>query len=184
MLTKAGAVVVGMHGSDTLATGLRTVWTGEVQETLTAQGTARAAMAAGASPETAQQVGANVDMTIGIAGAGLAGAVKMGVTRTAVSAAPSTAGGAARVAPRVLNAANHVFGPKSLAKRKLEGVLNAFKGDKVAAFNALERGAQQLANQGTIKGVFQTTVEVAGQKVTVRGAVLEGTAKVSTAFIP
>lgn len=62
-----------------------------------------------------------------------------------------------------------VFGPKSLAKHKLGGVLNAFGGDKVAAFNALEGAAQQLANQGAIKGVFQTTVEVAGQTVTVRG---------------
>ncbi|MDY7093939.1 MAG: hypothetical protein SX243_13285 [Acidobacteriota bacterium] len=90
----------------------------------------------------------------------------------------------AGVAPRVANAANHVFGPKSLAKHKLGGVLDAFKGDSVAAFNALEGAAQQLANQGAIKGVFQTTVEVAGQTVTLRGAVVEGVVKVGTAFIP
>jgi hypothetical protein len=77
-----------------------------------------------------------------------------------------------------------VFEPKSLAKHNLGGVLNAFGGDKVAAFNALERAAQELANKGAIKGVFQTTVEVAGQTVTVRGAVVEGIARVSTAFIP
>jgi len=63
-------------------------------------------------------------------------------------------------------------------------VLKAFGGDKVAAFNALERGAQQLANQGAIKGVFEVSVDVAGQNVTVRGAVVEGTARVASAFIP
>ena len=100
------------------------------------------------------------------------------------SVSPHAAKAGAEVAPRVLNAANHVFGPKSIGKHGLEGVLKSFGGDKVAAFNALERGAQQLANQGAIKGVFQTSVEVAGQSVTVRGAVVEGTARVSTAFIP
>jgi hypothetical protein len=96
--------------------------------------------------------------------------------------ATTTAGG--EVSPRVTNAANHVFGPKSLARHKLGEVFNAFNGDKVAAFNALERAAQKLADQGTIKGVFEATIEVAGQSVTVRGAVVEGTARVSTAFIP
>jgi len=83
-----------------------------------------------------------------------------------------------------MSAANHVFGLKSLVKHKLGDVLNVFNGDKVAAFNALERATQKLANQGAIKGIFETTVEVAGQNVTVRGAVVDGTARVSTAFIP
>ena len=91
---------------------------------------------------------------------------------------------AAEVAPRILNGANHVFGPKSLLKHGLESVLKAFGGDKIAAFRAIEGGAQQLANEGAIKGVFQTTVEVAGQNVTVRGAVVDGAARVSTAFVP
>ena len=90
----------------------------------------------------------------------------------------------AEVTSRVSNGAHHIFGPKSLAKHKLEGVLNAFGGDKVAAFHALERRAQDLANHGAIKGVFQVTIDMAGQTVTVRGAVVEGTAMVSTAFIP
>ncbi|HKY41320.1 MAG TPA: hypothetical protein VJN18_35550 [Polyangiaceae bacterium] len=63
-------------------------------------------------------------------------------------------------------------------------MLKAFGGDKVAAFNALESGAQQLASRGAIKGVFETTVQVAGQNVTVRGAVVDGAARVGTAFIP
>jgi hypothetical protein len=55
---------------------------------------------------------------------------------------------------------------------------------RLHSFNALEGAAQQLANQGAIKGVFQTTVQVAGQTVTVRGAVVEGVLRLSTAFVP
>jgi hypothetical protein len=63
-------------------------------------------------------------------------------------------------------------------------VLNTFKGDATAAFYSLENAAQGLANQGAIKGIFQTTVKVAGSSVTVRGAVINGIAQVSTAFMP
>jgi hypothetical protein len=122
------------------------------------------------------------------------GAVQFGAV-AALDAAPAliveeqaaetaAATGAEGIAPRVLNSANHIFGPKSLAKHGLAGVLRAFGGDSVAAFNALESGAQQVVNQGAIKGVFETTLEVAGENVTVRGAVVDGAARVSTAFIP
>ena len=90
----------------------------------------------------------------------------------------------AQVSQRLLNSANHVFGPKSLSKHKLEGVLQSFRGDKVKAFQAIEGAAQQLATQGKIGGVFETTVNVAGQAVRVRGAVVDDVVKVGTAFIP
>lgn len=85
---------------------------------------------------------------------------------------------------RLVNAANHVFGPKSLARHKLESVLISFGGDPIAAFKALEQATQELADRGMISGLFETTVEVAGQTVTVRGAVVDGIVRVSTAFIP
>lgn len=86
--------------------------------------------------------------------------------------------------PRVVNGANHIFGPKSLAKHKLGPVLDAFGGDELAAFRALEEATQLLADTGAVQGVFHTTIHVAGQAVTVRGAVMDGAARVSTAFIP
>ena len=106
--------------------------------------------------------------------------------------AGTIAGGAARaggnapsqIASRILNAANHVFGPKSLAKHNLGAVLEHFGGDQVRAFEALEAAAQQLADSGEVAGVFITEVEVAGATVTVRGAVVDGVAKVGTAYIP
>lgn len=86
--------------------------------------------------------------------------------------------------PRVVSGAHHIFGPKSLAKQKLGPVLSAFGGDELAAFRALEEATQLLADTGAVQGVFHTTIHVAGQAVTVRGAVLDGAARVSTAFIP
>lgn len=35
MATKAGCVIVGVHGSDTASTGLTQIWTGRIQTTLT-----------------------------------------------------------------------------------------------------------------------------------------------------
>jgi RHS repeat-associated protein len=103
----------------------------------------------------------------------------------------SAASGAAQ-APKLLNAvpksvtntANHIFGPKSLAEHRLGPVLEAFGGDAVGATYKLQNAAQALANRGAIKGVFQTTVDVAGQTVTVRGAVIDGVVNLRTAFIP
>ncbi|MCG8422123.1 MAG: HINT domain-containing protein, partial [Proteobacteria bacterium] len=95
-------------------------------------------------------------------------------------------------APKLLNAvpksvrntANHIFGPKSLAKHKLGPVLEAYGGDAVGATYGLQNAAQALANSGAIKGVFETTVRVTGQDVTVRGAVVDGVVRLGTAFIP
>jgi hypothetical protein len=41
-----------------------------------------------------------------------------------------------------------------------------------------------IRDAGAIKGIFTTTVEVAGQTVTVRGQVMDGVVNLSTAFIP
>ncbi len=91
---------------------------------------------------------------------------------------------AAEASQRTVNQSNHVFGPKSLGKHKLQSVLDTFKGDKLEAFKALEGETQRLANQGSIKDVFETVVKVGGHNVTVRGRVVDGVARVGTAFIP
>jgi RHS repeat-associated protein len=92
--------------------------------------------------------------------------------------------GAATVSQKVANQANHIFGANNLAKHKLGGVLDSFGGDSIAAFRAIETGAQNLANSGAIKGVFETTVKVGEHAVTVRGRVIDDVVNVSTAFIP
>ncbi|WP_141735931.1 pre-toxin TG domain-containing protein [Oligoflexus tunisiensis] len=86
---------------------------------------------------------------------------------------------------RVANGATHVFGPKSLAKHKMEGFLEKFGGDSIGAFKSLENAAQRLADDGKIQGLFRdVVVNVKETDVTVRGNVIDGVAKLSTAFIP
>ncbi len=60
-----GAVAV-VHGADTAWAGLKQAFTGEEQKTFTEQGATKLAEAAGASKETAEKIGAGVDMAVGI----------------------------------------------------------------------------------------------------------------------
>lgn len=76
MLTKVGGVVLAAHGSDTISTGLRQVWSGQPEETLTAQMTTTAASLAGASPGTARQIGQAVDIAVPLLVGSTAGAAR------------------------------------------------------------------------------------------------------------
>lgn len=64
MVTKAGCVVLGVHGFDTLATSGRQVWTGTPQRTATSVTASSAAEALGASRETADGIGLAVDVAV------------------------------------------------------------------------------------------------------------------------
>jgi len=64
MVTKAGCVVLGVHGYDTFATSSRQVWTGTPQRTATAVTASSAAEALGASRETADGIGLAVDVAV------------------------------------------------------------------------------------------------------------------------
>ena len=82
MVTKAGCVVLGVHGFDTLATSGRQVWTGTPQRTVTAVTASSAAEALGASRETADGIGLAVDVAVPLAvAAGLGAARIIAVTR-------------------------------------------------------------------------------------------------------
>ncbi|MDQ0571843.1 hypothetical protein QFZ42_003677 [Variovorax paradoxus] len=67
MMTKAGCVVLGVHGYDTLTTSSRQVWTGTPQRTVTAVTASSAAEALGASRETADGIGLAVDIAVPLA---------------------------------------------------------------------------------------------------------------------
>ena len=58
------------------------------------------------------------------------------------------------VSPKVVNRANHLFGPKALKQHKLEGLLGKFSGNKVKAFLFIEQVTQKLANGGKISSKF------------------------------
>lgn len=64
MASKVGCVVLGAHGSDTVATSARQVWTGMPQRSATALSADVAAQAMGASPERGAQIGLAVDVAV------------------------------------------------------------------------------------------------------------------------
>lgn len=72
-LTKAGCVVLGAHGADGTATGMRQVYTGQTEASLTESGVAAMARALGASEDAASNIGVAVDVGLPL-GIGLAAA--------------------------------------------------------------------------------------------------------------
>ena len=76
------------------------------------------------------------------------------------------------------NKVHHVFGQ---AKHNLDGVVKTF-GTPEKAFGALQDATQAVVKNQGIKGVFETTVKVGGETVTVRGNVVDGVVKIGTAF--
>ena len=75
MATKAGGVVLGLHGADTAQSGARQLWSGHETHTFTSEGTAALAGSLGASRDRAAIIGEGVDCLVPIAvtlGVGLA----------------------------------------------------------------------------------------------------------------
>lgn len=89
MLTKVGGVALGLHGSDTLTTGLRTLWTGEVQDTVTADLVQSGAEGLGVDPQTADTIGDSADALLGILGTLGAGAALAAGRSTVLGGAAS-----------------------------------------------------------------------------------------------
>lgn len=81
MLTKAGGVALGAHGTDTLVAGARQVWTGDQQKTLTQQAGEGIARELGATPEQAERTGVIVDVAVPILVATVAAAVRIASIR-------------------------------------------------------------------------------------------------------
>jgi len=79
------------------------------------------------------------------------------------------------------NTLHHIFG--RAVQHGLQGVLRGFGGSQMAAFRWIYSATKaEVAAQG-LNGIFQVVVEVAGTQVTVRGAVVAGIVRVSTAFV-
>jgi RHS repeat-associated protein len=76
------------------------------------------------------------------------------------------------------NKLNHIFGN---AAHDLDSVVSTF-GSEEAAFRAIQQGTEAAVQQQGLTGVFQTTVQVGGETITVRGAVVNGAVKIGTAF--
>jgi hypothetical protein len=78
------------------------------------------------------------------------------------------------------NKLNHIFGK---AEHNLDGVVQKMGGQQ-AAYDAIEAAAQSKVKSDQLTGVVEFDVQVGGQKVTVKGNVINGVIKIGTAFIP
>jgi hypothetical protein len=72
----------------------------------------------------------------------------------------------------------HIFGN---AAHDLAGLLSKFSSEE-EAFNAIQRATEAVVKEQGITGIFEKTVQVAGETITVRGNVIEGVVKIGTAF--
>lgn len=72
----------------------------------------------------------------------------------------------------------HIFGNPA---HNLTDLVAKF-GSQEAAFKAIQQGTEAAVQQQGLTGVFQTTVQVAGETITVRGNVVGGVVKIGTAF--
>ena len=108
---------------------------------------------------------------------GAIGAIK------AVGAEAKAAAKVAEVAERVAadsNKLNHIFGN---SRHNLDKVVESL-GSQEKAFDAI-RSATELAVQSQkLTGLYEVTVQVGGAQVTVQGKVVEGVARIGTAYIP
>lgn len=79
-LTKAGCIIVGTHGMDTVSSAAYQVYTGKQTASITARATAGIAREMGLDDQTAEQIGIAVDVIIpfSIAGAVRVASVRMG----------------------------------------------------------------------------------------------------------
>jgi hypothetical protein len=64
----------------------------------------------------------------------------------------------------------------------LGDLLSKFGGSQEQAYNAVQNATQAAVRQQGLTGVFQTTVNVAGETITVRGTVVNGVVKMGTFF--
>ena len=82
MLTKVAGVALAVHGSDTAASGMATLWTGQHHTTMTAQAVSAAARSMGYSDERSNEAGIAVDVLVPILLTGVAGAVRATAVRS------------------------------------------------------------------------------------------------------
>ena len=76
------------------------------------------------------------------------------------------------------NKIHHIFGKPG---HNLAGVAKALGGEK-KAFAAIEKATNKAVDTSKA-GRFETTVKVGGEQVTVAGKVVDGQARIGTAFI-
>lgn len=81
MASKAGCVVLGLHGSDNFVAGARQVWSGRSESSLTETAASAAAQGLGADKQLADNIGLAVDIAVPMAFASALGAARLASVR-------------------------------------------------------------------------------------------------------
>ncbi len=144
-------------------------------------------------------VGDNLLIPLAIAQAGLGGALETSGMNDILAAAsemrnnsstpaasmPRTVGGAA-MPPNPNgddedNKSGHLFNKQ---KHNLGNILERHGNDPIRAMRAVQSETQKVISNRGIIGLFEEKVKVEGIEITVRGRVIDGVARIGTAFIP
>jgi len=70
------------------------------------------------------------------------------------------------------------------AEHKLGDFFAQHGNDSIAAYISIKNASQELTDKGIVKGIFERSMDVKGTIMTVRGNIIDGIARVNTAFIP
>lgn len=140
MATKAGGVVLGVHGSDTASTGLWQVWTGQEQRTLTDKSAAMLAQRLGADPTTSSRIGTAVDVAVPIlVSVGVGAARVMAVKRGRISLVEHEAQAGSRLGGHTI--ARHVGRTEAQLRARLAAQANI---DVASTFKTLEQAERAI----------------------------------------
>lgn len=171
MITKVVGGAVAVHGIDDIQAGLRSLWTGRATPTATQQAATSVAEQAGASHQTAERIGAGVDIAAGVLLP--IGASRLAARNVAARAAQAAGSTEARAAGQAANAAGHADEAAAAARAARHTAATAVVatgGAATAADAAL--AVNRLAE--TVPASVLQQLEQAGVKVVVaQGSITE-----------
>jgi len=129
MLTKVGGAALGIHGSDTVSTGFRQVWTGRDERTVTEQAAAAAARSLGASETQSLRIGMAIDIAVPLVVATVASAARIAAVRAGrISLVEHEAAGGHTIAKHV-GQAEQQLRARLIAERRIPAA-SSFRGER------------------------------------------------------
>ncbi|KAJ0417373.1 virulence plasmid 65kDa B protein-domain-containing protein [Aspergillus carlsbadensis] len=183
-----GAVAI-VHGSDTVLTGLETLWTGEIQKTATEMIATEGAKAMGASDQTAERIGAVTDFVAGVGPSVAISLTKKATTTALIEGSTEIAEHSApdvvtevvsHAAPAAADEATTHAAPKVMAEATTSELATHAAPEALekavveAAPEAVAETAAHAAPQVSTKVATETATEVAA-KTTTKAAAKKGT---------
>jgi hypothetical protein len=181
MATKAGGIVLGAHGLDTVQSGARQLWTGKSTRSLTEQGASALALQLGADKEAAENIGTAVDIAVPIiVSVGVGAARVMAVRGGRISLAAHEAAAGSKIGGHTI--AKHVAQTEAQMMARMQKLEAAHKAgklkkvpDAISSFKSLEAAEKALyqairANKKAIEAWAKTAAKGSKQPFTYTAA--------------